>query len=1047
MSIDKNEISLLKACLQGDTGAFERIVSKYQGFICAVTYSATGDAEKSEELAHETFISAWRSLAQLKDLAKFRGWIGTIARNVVRNSFREKKRDIISGAASIDAVDESAVAADESDEEALAGERQAVVEMALKRIPAKYREVIVLFYRQEQSIKEVAAQLELSEATVKQRLSRGRKMLKEQAAEMIETTISRTGPSKAFTACVMGSVTALALKGAATAGAAVVAGGSSTGAASGLSALFSTAAAKIVTAAAVAVIAVGGTVVYNNMKSPPAQKDKPVQVADASQNNGVDEIGDGTLVEKNGDENIASLPPSVSIVNPVETGPISAAGDTESKPEVENPPQYIDPNTLTDIHYIATGFLADGSIDHSEESWIKKPNCWRSDKNNKTIINNGKVKLELDHKKMTAELSESSNTKALIPEYPQSKMVFTLIQIGRNLITGRDVWYGHDFLKEAQGYKLDPPSPGEKTSDGLMKYSVKITEGDGHGVMNVYVDIKTGLPQRMLIEVEEEGGRDQEYLFDYSEIDPGMFSLKTPDGYKEYAMRLSPKFQGLIFDKDLKPAANAEIYLMGSNDRGVKGTSNSEGEFNFYIPVGTWGDDEAMEYPVFVRAICKDYPGQVAWTVIQAPDSEYKLKPVIPSPGEIRRESKGKGRSSKCLAIHNVSLVLEPGASISGQVLDKVTGEPVANVMVELNASIKGKTWDLFDRIAGPGRRGDFEVKTDENGFYAFTCLPTFTWPKDTIDQAMKTYRSGEQLRQRTDYSLKVECDGYLVNHTGSTILTPKDSLGDRQIDFSLIPANVTIRGRVTDDDRKPIAGYQVEYCIDLNGTGTNCGGKYIRTNEKGEYEITGCAYHKSLSVRVESGSKPRKWHEEDATKDKEFVYYGYKYVPVEIEEGKLEYEVDIVLDKPEAVIVFDIKDTAGKPIEGMGVQVIWHDSIIGYEWAELLNGVSGKDGKCVIAGLPNMKGGDLRFNVGPSVVKKTAADRKVPEGVESPAGNKKVLNEKLNKYTSFYWLLEDLPDGKDGYVIEVTVPKKGERFDRKKRIKIFDSKGKKINR
>ncbi|MCF7955004.1 MAG: sigma-70 family RNA polymerase sigma factor [Phycisphaerae bacterium] len=280
MPIDnQNEIGLLKASANGDTASFEQIVSRYQGYICAVTYIATGDVEKSEELAHETFISAWRSLDQLKDLKKFRGWLATIARNVVRNSFRDKKSDIISSAANIDSVNESAVTADQTDEDALTDERKAIVEHALKTIPQKYREVIVLYYRQDQSIKQVAAQLELSEDAVKQRLSRGRKMLKDQAARMIETTISKTGPSKAFTAGVMGSVAALALKSAATASAAAsvtTAGSASTGGAAiastgGITAAYSTVTFKIVTAAAIAVIAIGGAVAYKNINPPESQ--------------------------------------------------------------------------------------------------------------------------------------------------------------------------------------------------------------------------------------------------------------------------------------------------------------------------------------------------------------------------------------------------------------------------------------------------------------------------------------------------------------------------------------------------------------------------------------------------------------------------------------------------------------------------------------------------------------------------------------------------------------------------------------------------------
>ena len=205
-----NEIELLKASMQGDTVAFETIVKVYQSIICAITYSATGDVGKSEELAQETFLSAWKDLAQLKDLNKFRGWLSSIARNIVRNSFRSQKRDIISKAASIDQVESAGIRDSEPIETAITAEQQAVVRHALEQIPTKYRESLVLFYRQEQSVKEVAEQLELSEEAVKQRLSRGRKLLKEQVAGIVETTIRRTGPSMLFTAAVVAALPAIA---------------------------------------------------------------------------------------------------------------------------------------------------------------------------------------------------------------------------------------------------------------------------------------------------------------------------------------------------------------------------------------------------------------------------------------------------------------------------------------------------------------------------------------------------------------------------------------------------------------------------------------------------------------------------------------------------------------------------------------------------------------------------------------------------------------------------------------------------------------------
>jgi DNA-directed RNA polymerase specialized sigma24 family protein len=55
MAGQTSEIELLRASLNGSSDAFEAIVKKYQSLICAITYSATGDLEKSEELAQQAF--------------------------------------------------------------------------------------------------------------------------------------------------------------------------------------------------------------------------------------------------------------------------------------------------------------------------------------------------------------------------------------------------------------------------------------------------------------------------------------------------------------------------------------------------------------------------------------------------------------------------------------------------------------------------------------------------------------------------------------------------------------------------------------------------------------------------------------------------------------------------------------------------------------------------------------------------------------------------------------------------------------------------------
>jgi RNA polymerase sigma factor (sigma-70 family) len=204
------ETQLLQASLAGNTDAFGAIVERYQALVCGITYSATGDFAKSEELAQETFIRAWKGLGRLKDLSSFRAWLCTIARNLVRGSIKRKQREIVNVAQSLDSAITVETAEPGPSEIAISKEQQAVVWLALRGIPQTYREPMVLFYREQQSVKRVAMELGLSEEAVRQRLSRGRTLLRAEVATLVEDVLGRTGPKKVFTIAVISALPALA---------------------------------------------------------------------------------------------------------------------------------------------------------------------------------------------------------------------------------------------------------------------------------------------------------------------------------------------------------------------------------------------------------------------------------------------------------------------------------------------------------------------------------------------------------------------------------------------------------------------------------------------------------------------------------------------------------------------------------------------------------------------------------------------------------------------------------------------------------------------
>jgi len=63
------DVELVAQSMAGNRDAFGHIVSRYQSLICSLAYSATGSLGQSEDLAQETFITAWKHLGHLASQA------------------------------------------------------------------------------------------------------------------------------------------------------------------------------------------------------------------------------------------------------------------------------------------------------------------------------------------------------------------------------------------------------------------------------------------------------------------------------------------------------------------------------------------------------------------------------------------------------------------------------------------------------------------------------------------------------------------------------------------------------------------------------------------------------------------------------------------------------------------------------------------------------------------------------------------------------------------------------------------------------------------
>jgi RNA polymerase sigma factor (sigma-70 family) len=223
LEITDNE--LVARSLRGNRDAFGQIVGRYQALVCSLAYSATGSLSLSEDLAQETFLAAWKQLSALREPAKLRSWLCGIVRNLSYRAHRGQQREPSYLTEPMETLDEQPALEPHPLQQAISREEEGILWVQLEAIPETYREPLILFYRQHQSIEQVAFALELSADATRQRLTRGRKLLQEQVLAFVEGALERTAPGPAFTNGVLAALPLAASSAKATAAGATLATG------------------------------------------------------------------------------------------------------------------------------------------------------------------------------------------------------------------------------------------------------------------------------------------------------------------------------------------------------------------------------------------------------------------------------------------------------------------------------------------------------------------------------------------------------------------------------------------------------------------------------------------------------------------------------------------------------------------------------------------------------------------------------------------------------------------------------------------------------
>lgn len=185
---------LVERTVAGDAKAFELLVIKYERRVQRLIGRMVRDVDLVEDIAQETFIRAYRALAQFRGDAQFYTWLYRIAVNTAKKSLLDLKRDPTVSENSFKSVDgdetssiENELTTFETPEAVLASkEIAAMVNSAIDALPEELREAITLREIEGLSYEEIAEFMNCPIGTVRSRIFRAREAISQKIRPLLE---------------------------------------------------------------------------------------------------------------------------------------------------------------------------------------------------------------------------------------------------------------------------------------------------------------------------------------------------------------------------------------------------------------------------------------------------------------------------------------------------------------------------------------------------------------------------------------------------------------------------------------------------------------------------------------------------------------------------------------------------------------------------------------------------------------------------------------------------------------------------------------------
>jgi RNA polymerase sigma-70 factor (ECF subfamily) len=185
---DFSTVDLVAQAQNGDPTAFHRLVDQFQPKIYRMIFYRTRSRMDAEDLTQDVMLKAYKNIGRLKSSEVFRSWLYRIAINRVKDYYRKKQFRALFGAGSVDEeefheTDEMAVAPEAEDGISKKDFWRQIGRM-LTSLSAMEKEIFMLRFFDELTIKEMSAALHKNESTIKTHLYRALRKLRSKAGKL-----------------------------------------------------------------------------------------------------------------------------------------------------------------------------------------------------------------------------------------------------------------------------------------------------------------------------------------------------------------------------------------------------------------------------------------------------------------------------------------------------------------------------------------------------------------------------------------------------------------------------------------------------------------------------------------------------------------------------------------------------------------------------------------------------------------------------------------------------------------------------------------------